>query len=96
LPQVLGDVHDRTGTPLIATGIVIVMTIACALIFSLERLAEVTSLATLATFALVNLSLLRIRIRKIHSPARHVRVPLWVPALGLVTCIVMIGTPLLR
>lgn len=96
LPRVLGHVHDRTGTPLIATGIVIVMTIACALIFPLEGLAEVTSLATLATFALVNLSLLRIRIRKIHSPARHVRVPLWVPALGLVTCIVMIGTSLLR
>jgi amino acid transporter len=69
--------------------------VTLALAFPLERLAESTSIATLATFALVNLSLLRVRLRKVHSSAPHVRVPLWVPALGFVTCLVMICSALL-
>jgi len=58
-------------------------------------LAEGTSLATLTTFALVNLSLLRIKARGIRSLVPHVRVGLWVPALGLITCVLMIGTSFL-
>jgi basic amino acid/polyamine antiporter, APA family len=49
----------------------------------------------MATFALVNLSLLRIRARRIHSAAPHVRVPIWVPATGVLTCLVMIAGALL-
>lgn len=95
LPEIAGRVHAGTGTPLIATGLVVVVVVILALAFPLERLAEGTSIATLATFALVNLSLLRIRLRKVHSSAPHVRVPLWVPALGFVTCLVMICSALL-
>jgi len=58
-------------------------------------LAEGTSLATLLVFALVNLSLLRLRHRKIQSPGPHVRVPLWVPAVGLLTYLVMMAAALL-
>jgi len=96
LPNIVGRVHARTGTPLVATTSVILAVVGLTLSFPLEALAEATSLATLATFALVNLSLLRVRLRKVHSPNRHVRVPLWVPALGLVTCLAMIGGALLR
>jgi hypothetical protein len=66
-----------------------------ALAFPLERLAEGTSIATLATFALVNLSLLRIKARGIPSCAPHVRVGAWVPALGFAACLLMIATSLL-
>jgi len=69
--------------------------IVLALAFSLERLAESTSLATLATFALVNLSLLRIKLANVPSAVPHVRVGLWVPALGLVACLLLIATSLL-
>ncbi len=90
LPRIAGQVDPRTGTPLIATGLVMLAVAILALAFPLERLAEGTSLATLTIFAIVNLCLLRIRIRRIGSDAADVRVPLWVPALGLVTCMLMI------
>jgi len=43
----------------------------------------------------VNLSLLRLRWRKVHAPGPHVRVPLWVPAFGLITCVAMMAAALL-
>jgi hypothetical protein len=45
-------------------------------------------------FAIVNLSLLRIRARHTRSDPAAVRVPLWTASLGLVTCVLMIGTAL--
>jgi len=95
LPKILGHVHARTGTPLVATGFVMGMVIVLALAFPLERLAEGTSLATLMTFALVNLSLLRIKMRGTRSDVPHVRVGLWVPAVGLTACLLMIGASFL-
>ena len=95
LPEFAGRVHRTTGTPLVATALVVACVIALALLFPLERLAESTSIATLATFALVNLSLLRIKLRDIRSANQHVRVPVWVPALGFVTCLGMIAGALL-
>jgi amino acid transporter len=95
LPKFAGQVHGATGTPLVATALVVACVIALALLFPLERLAESTSIATLATFALVNLSLLRIKLRDIRSAKPHVRVPVWVPALGFVTCLGMIAGALL-
>ncbi|MGJ4993777.1 APC family permease [Bradyrhizobium sp. HKCCYLS3077] len=90
LPRIAGCVDPRTGTPLIATGLVVLAVILLALAFPLERLAEGTSLATLTIFAIVNLCLLRIRVMHLGSDRALVRVPLWVPVLGLVTCLLMI------
>jgi amino acid transporter len=89
LPAVLGHVHGATGTPLVATGAVVVAVIALALSLSLERLAVATSMATLVVFALVNLALIRLKRRGVTSPAPHVRVPFWVPVAGLATCLAM-------
>jgi basic amino acid/polyamine antiporter, APA family len=96
LPRFAGRVHPRTATPLLATALIAVSVIGLALAFPLQRLAEATSLATLAVFALVNLSLLRLRHRRVHSPGPHVSVPIWVPAAGLATCLAMIASALLR
>ena len=95
LPGFAGRVHRRTGTPLAATVMIVVATIVLALLFPLERLAEWTSIATLTVFALVNLSLLHIRRRRIHSPNPHVRMPVWIGAAGFVTCLAMIAGALL-
>jgi amino acid transporter len=92
LPGIAGRVHSGTGTPLIATGLVMLAVTVLALAFPLERLAEVTSLATLMTFALVNLSLLRIRSRDVAPDRAHLRVPLWIPLSGLVTSILMMAS----
>lgn len=96
LPRVVGRVHPRTATPLFATALIAASVIALALSVSFEQLAEGTSLATLVVFALVNLSLLRLRHRRVRSPGPHVRVPIWVPAAGLATCLAMIASALLK
>lgn len=95
LPSCLGRVHAQTGTPLIATGMVMLSVAVLALTLPLERLAEGTSVATLLMFVVVNLSLLRIRARHPQSASAALRIPLWIPLLGLVTCALMIGAALL-
>ena len=67
-----------------------------ALLVPFLRLAESTSLATLLVFALVNLSLLRLRRRRVHTPGPHVRVPLLVPVIGIATCLLMMAAVALR
>jgi APA family basic amino acid/polyamine antiporter len=89
LPAIFARVHPRTGTPLFATACIVASVIPLALFAPLAPLAEATSLATLAVFALVNLALLRLRYRRVPSNIPHVTVPIWIPAIGLVTCIAM-------
>jgi amino acid transporter len=95
LPRFAGHVHPKTATPLIATALIVGATLVLALLVPFERLAEGTSLATLAVFALVNLSLLRLRHRRHVSHGPHVRVPLWVPVFGFVACVVMMAAAVL-
>jgi APA family basic amino acid/polyamine antiporter len=95
LPRFAGRVHPQTATPIFATAIVAALVVALALTVPLEPLAETTSLATLVVFALVNLSLLRLRHRRLHTPGPHVRVPIWIPVAGFVICLVMIATALI-
>src|SRR5450759_1727047 len=91
LPAIFARVHPRTGTPLVATACVAASIVPLALLVPLTPLAEGTSLATLAVFALVNLALLRLRYRGVRSNIPHVTVPIWVPAAGLVTCVAMMA-----
>jgi len=91
LPAVFARVHARTGTPLIATACIAAAVVPLALFFPLTRLAESTSLATLAVFALVNLALLWLRYRGVQSDVPHTRVPIWIPAAGLLTCVAMMA-----
>jgi basic amino acid/polyamine antiporter, APA family len=95
-PDILARVHPRTGTPLVATALIVASAIPLALLVPLEGLAESTSLATLVVFALVNLALLRLRYRRVPSNAPHVRVPIWMPVVGLASCAAMIASALLR
>jgi basic amino acid/polyamine antiporter, APA family len=96
LPRILARVSPRTGTPLVATVLIVASIIPLALAVSFAWLAESTSLATLAVFALVNLALLRLRFRQVKSDAPHVTVPIWVPAVGLATCVAMIASSTFR
>jgi amino acid transporter len=94
LPAWAGQVHAKTATPVLATAFIVLTALAVALLLPFERLAEATSVVTLLIFSLVNLSLLSLRLTKMRPPGQHVRVPAWVPAAGLVTCIVMISATL--
>ncbi len=96
LPAFLGEVHARTATPLAATALMTVMVIVLALTFRFEALAEITSLATLVIFVLVNASLLRLRFQRTTQFTSHLGIPTWVPVAGIVSSLAMIASALLR
>jgi amino acid transporter len=60
LPAFLGALDPHRRTPARATGAVAIAIVALALSFPLLRLAEVTSMVTLAVFAVVNFALFRL------------------------------------
>jgi len=95
LPRVLGQVNAATATPIIATVLVAIAVLFFAVSLPIERLAKWTSLATLVVFAAVNLSLLVLRRRALPAPAGRITVPIWIPAAGLLTCVVMLASALL-
>ena len=90
LPAMFGAVHPGTATPWLATALIAAAVVGLALAFPFVGLAESTSVATLAVFAVVNLALLRLKYRRAPSSAAHVNIPIWMPAAGLVSCVVMI------
>lgn len=96
MPSIVGRVYPHTATPIVATALIVILVIALAFSVPFEQLAESTSLATLVVFAFVNLSLICIRYRRIRSYQQYVSIPVWVPVAGLVTCIMMIASALLR
>ncbi len=81
LPALFARVHTLTRTPVAATVIVALLVLVLALWLPLGTLAKATSYALLTVFALVNLSLWRLKRRTAH-PAGIVAVPLWVPIAG--------------
>jgi amino acid transporter len=84
-----GRVHPRTRTPLLATAAVTAALLLLALWFPLVTLAKAASLLVLVLFALMNLSLLRIKRRE-PRPAGVRTVPIWVPVAGLLTTVTFI------
>lgn len=81
LPDLLGMVHHRTRTPLIATAVATIIVLILALIGRLASLAEATSVIMLTIFSIVNLALWRIKRRDPHPV--DVRIfPTWIPIIG--------------
>lgn len=89
LPEFLGSVSPVTRSPLIATGLIASFVFLLAVLFPLQGLAETTSRITLTVFALVNLSLLAIKCRREPPPPKTFVVPIWVPVLGFVCCVLL-------
>ena len=81
LPPLLGQVNRYTHTPVLATLIVSGTILLFALTLPLVSLAKLTSFITLIVFALINLSLWRIKLRAPQPKDIH-SIPLWVPVLG--------------
>lgn len=82
LPRLLGRVSASTQTPLIATGVSVILVLVLVLFFPIDMLARATSAIILAIFIAVNLSLLALKRRGDEAPAFGV--PLIVPAVGIV------------
>lgn len=93
LPAALMQVNATTRTPVNATVLTVVVILALALALPLDHLADLTSRITLLMFAIINLALVRIKLRdRGREPPRTAYVaPLWVPCAGFASCIALLA-----
>jgi len=91
LPAWFGRVYPRTQTPVMATLTVAVLVLLAALWFPIEALAKATSFFLLIVFALVNLSLWRLKRRRATADRNAFCVPRWVPVTGFFASIAFVG-----
>jgi len=94
IPSALARVHPRTQTPLPATLLVSGLILVAALSLPITTLARFTTGMLLVIFGLVNLALLRIKLRG-GSPVPAFHVPLLLPLLGVVLCFLFLGAEML-
>jgi amino acid transporter len=85
LPEALAYLYPRTGAPLLATALAISAILLLALGVPLAGLADLTARFTLAVFAIINITLIRIKSREAAAPACVFVCPTWVPVAGLVS-----------
>ena len=90
LPAVFGEVNPKTRTPLLGTTITAALVLLFALFLPLHNLADLTARLTLLVFAVVNLSLARIKLRADPPPQGAFVAPTWVPWAGCATCIALL------
>lgn len=76
--------HKRFGTPVLATVLVGVAVVLSALWLPVARLAEITTLALIVVFVIVNAALIGLKRKGGKTPFD---VPVWVPWLGIVLCL---------
>jgi amino acid transporter len=89
LPATLGEVNAATHTPLAATALACGLTLVAAVALPLEALADLTTQAMLVVFALVNVALLAMKRRGGRGDG-GLEVPMWVPALGAISCVALL------
>ncbi len=86
-PAWIGAVSPRTQTPLRATFLIALAVIAAALYLPIDVLAEKSSQVLLLVFVMINLALVRLKMRGETVPENSVTVPLWVPVMGTICCV---------
>jgi APA family basic amino acid/polyamine antiporter len=93
LPRVFATVHPKFKTPYINTMLVGLLTAVAAGFFDINVLGDMTSVGTLAAFAIVCLSVIYLRRAAPELP-RGFSVPLYpiVPILGIASCAYLIQT----
>lgn len=90
LPSALGKVGARTRTPHLATLVLLAFLVPLAFFGSIAELASASVLMLLVVFAIVNGALLVLQGRAGEAEGEF-EVPRWVPALGTVVCLVLVG-----
>jgi len=90
LPAILGRVHPTRRTPHVAILVLFGIVTALILSGSVKQLAESTVLLLLMVFTVVNVSLLVLKLRP-NEPKGSFEVPIAIPALGALVCLVLIG-----
>jgi amino acid transporter len=90
LPKVLTHLNARTKTPLLTTAIGVAAILALALSVPLAGLADLAARFTLMVFAIVNITLIRIKSLETSPPADVFVCPGWVPAAGLASSLAVL------
>ncbi|HEV7234064.1 MAG TPA: amino acid permease [Sphingorhabdus sp.] len=93
LPKVFSKVHPKFQTPWVNTILVGLITALAAGFFDINVLGDMTSVGTLAAFAIVCLSVIYLR-RSAPELPRGFKVPLYpvLPVLGILSCFYLITT----
>jgi APA family basic amino acid/polyamine antiporter len=93
LPKIFSNVHPTFRTPWVNTLLVGLLVALAGGFFDINSLGDMTSVGTLAAFAVVCLSVIWLRRTHPEIP-RGYRVPLYpfVPALGILSCLWLITT----
>lgn len=93
LPRVFARIHPRYRTPWVNTLLVAAVVACAAGFFDINTLGDMTSVGTLAAFAIVCLTVIWLRRAHPELP-RGFRVPLYpvLPAVGILACIGLILT----
>lgn len=94
LPAPLGVIHPLTRTPINSTLLSSAAILLFALLLSMVSLAQLTSYMVLIVFALINLSLLRIK-QRIPAPDGVRVYSHWLPKLGFITTAAFMATELI-
>jgi amino acid transporter len=80
-----GRVNAKTRTPWQAILTIAGLILVFSLMLPLLSLAKITSYITLTVFAVVNLSLWR--IKRTRSRSHGLQVPIWIPVAGFISCL---------
>lgn len=89
VPRILGRVHRTRRTPWVA--IIFTTVLALLLLYAVSdvgALADTTVLLIVIVFALVNISVIRLRRDPVDHA--HFRAPTFIPYLGVVTCLILV------
>lgn len=89
LPPALAYVSPRTRTPLVTTAAMALVVYGLALGAELVALAKAASFIILLVFALINLSLIRVK-RRVPVVEGVRSYPIWLPVAGLLSCAVLL------
>jgi amino acid transporter len=90
LPAIVGRVHRTRQTPHVAILILFALLAPLMLSAGVSELAAATVLLLLFAFAVVNASLYVLK-RRPGEPVGHFEIPAFVPAVGFVLCVALIG-----
>ncbi|MES2198764.1 MAG: amino acid permease [Chlamydiota bacterium] len=88
LPAKMGKIKDKTHVPLFTTTLITILGIIIAGLFPVGILANLVSMATLMTFAIVCFAVLILRYKQpnLHRPFKVPCMP-WIPLLGGLCCV---------
>jgi amino acid transporter len=90
LPGAFGRISPVTQTPLISTAASVAVVLFFSLLLPIAQLADISARLTLAMFSLINLALVRIKLRDDPNPTGQFRCPRWVPLAGFLCCLLFI------